>query len=55
LLLAALAVQIGLGIATLLLVVPAALAVAHQAGALVVFTVALTLNHSMQNLDSKSA
>lgn len=52
LLLAALAVQIALGIATLLLVVPAALAVAHQAGALVVFTVALALNHSMQDPDA---
>jgi cytochrome c oxidase assembly protein subunit 15 len=48
LLLAALAVQIALGIATLLLVVPVALAAAHQAGALIVFTVALALNHSMQ-------
>ena len=47
-LVAALAVQIALGIATLLLIVPAALAAAHQAGALVVFTIALALNHSMQ-------
>jgi cytochrome c oxidase assembly protein subunit 15 len=47
LLLAALAVQIALGIATLLLVVPVALAAAHQAGALAVFTVALALNHSL--------
>lgn len=53
LLLAALAAQIALGVATLLLVVPVALAAAHQAGALVVFTLALTLNHSMQNLESK--
>jgi cytochrome c oxidase assembly protein subunit 15 len=53
LLLAALAAQIALGIATLLLVVPVALAAAHQAGALVVFTIALMLNHSMQNLDSR--
>jgi cytochrome c oxidase assembly protein subunit 15 len=53
LLLAAAAVQIALGIATLLLVVPAALAAAHQAGALVVFTIALTLNHSMQDLEAK--
>jgi cytochrome c oxidase assembly protein subunit 15 len=48
LLLAAAAVQIVLGIAILLLVVPVALAAAHQAGALVVFTLALTLNHAMQ-------
>jgi cytochrome c oxidase assembly protein subunit 15 len=47
-LVAALAVQIALGIATLLLVVPAALAAAHQAGALVVFTIALALNHSLR-------
>jgi cytochrome c oxidase assembly protein subunit 15 len=51
-LLAAAAVQIALGIATLLLVVPAALAAAHQTGALVVFTIALTLNHSMQDLEA---
>jgi len=48
LLLAVAAVQIALGIATLLLAVPVALAAAHQTGALVVFTLALTLNHSMQ-------
>ena len=54
LLLAALAVQIALGIATLLLVVPAALAAAHQAGALIVFTIALAVNHSMPNLDAMS-
>jgi len=48
LLLAALAVQIALGIATLLLVVPVALAAAHQAGALAVFTVALALNHALR-------
>lgn len=48
LLLAALAIQIALGIGTLLLVVPVALAAAHQAGALVVFTVMLTLNHALR-------
>jgi cytochrome c oxidase assembly protein subunit 15 len=48
LLLAALAAQIALGIATLLLVVPVALAAAHQAGALAVFTVALALNHALR-------
>jgi cytochrome c oxidase assembly protein subunit 15 len=53
LLLAATAVQVALGIATLLLVVPTALAAAHQAGALVVFTIALTLNHLMQDPGAK--
>jgi cytochrome c oxidase assembly protein subunit 15 len=48
LLLAAAAVQIALGIATLLLAVPAAFAAAHQAGALIVFTLALALNHSLR-------
>jgi cytochrome c oxidase assembly protein subunit 15 len=47
-LLAAIAVQVGLGIATLLLVVPVPLAVVHQAGALVVFTAALWLCHSLR-------
>jgi cytochrome c oxidase assembly protein subunit 15 len=47
-LLAALAAQIALGIATLLWVVPVALAAAHQAGALAVFTAALALNHALR-------
>jgi len=47
-LLAALAAQIALGIATLLHAVPVALAAAHQGGALVVFTVALALNHALR-------
>jgi len=47
LLLATLAAQIGLGIATLLLGVPVALGAAHQGGALVVFTAALGLNHAL--------
>jgi cytochrome c oxidase assembly protein subunit 15 len=47
-LLAALAVQIALGIATLLLAVPVALAAAHQAGALIVFTAALAVNHALR-------
>ena len=42
------AVQIALGIATLLLVVPVALAAAHQAGALVVFTAALNVAHALR-------
>ena len=45
--LAALA-QIALGIATLLYIVPVPLAAAHQAGALVVFTIALYLNHALR-------
>jgi len=53
LLLAALALQIALGIATLLLVVPVALAAAHQAGALVVFTAALAVNHFLRSADSR--
>ncbi len=47
-LLAALALQITLGVATLLLVVPVALAAAHQAGALLVFTAALFMNHELR-------
>lgn len=48
LLLAALALQITLGISTLLLQVPVALGAAHQGGALVVFTIALTINHALR-------
>ena len=40
-------VQVALGISTLLLHVPIALATAHQAGALVVFTVALIIVHRL--------
>ena len=48
LLLVALAVQIALGIATLLLAVPIPLAAAHQAGALLVFSTALFVAHSLR-------
>jgi len=48
LLLAAVAVQIALGIATLLLVVPIPLAAAHQAGAVVVFAAALNVAHALR-------
>jgi cytochrome c oxidase assembly protein subunit 15 len=48
LLLAALALQIALGISTLLLVVPIPLAAAHQAGALLVFSAALFALHSLR-------
>src|SRR5437899_3353374 len=48
LLLGALALQIALGIATLLLAVPVPLAAAHQAGALLVFSAALLAAHSLR-------
>jgi cytochrome c oxidase assembly protein subunit 15 len=48
LLLVLLAVQIGLGIATLLLVVPIALAAAHQAGAVLVFAAALNVANALR-------
>jgi len=48
LLLAALAVQIMLGIATLLLAVPVALGAAHQGGAVVLLAAALFANHSLR-------
>jgi len=49
LLLAMLAVQVALGIATLLYVVPVSLAAAHQAGALVLLSLALLLNHRLRS------
>ena len=48
LLLGMIGIQIALGISTLLLHVPAALASAHQAGALVLFTLALYYLHGVQ-------
>src|SRR5207247_2938965 len=48
LLLGALALQIALGIAPLLLAVPVPLAAAHQAGALLVFSAALFVFHSLR-------
>ena len=48
LLLALLIVQLALGIATLLLVVPIPLAAAHQAGALALFAAALAAAHSLR-------
>jgi cytochrome c oxidase assembly protein subunit 15 len=47
-LLALLALQITLGIATLLLVVPVPLAAAHQAGAVLVFAAALNIAHALR-------
>jgi cytochrome c oxidase assembly protein subunit 15 len=46
--LAALALQIALGISTLLLAVPVALAAAHQGGAMLVFGALLWLNHELR-------
>ena len=46
--LAVLFVQIALGIATLVHVVPLSLAAAHQAGALLVFALALHLAHALR-------
>jgi cytochrome c oxidase assembly protein subunit 15 len=46
--LAWLAVQVALGITTLLLVVPVALAAAHQAGAMVLFGLSLWVNHELR-------
>jgi cytochrome c oxidase assembly protein subunit 15 len=43
-----LAVQVALGISTLLLVVPVALAAAHQAGAMVLFGLSLWVNHELR-------
>ena len=48
LLLAMLAIQVTLGIATLLLVVPLPLAAAHQAGAVLLFAFALNLVHALR-------
>ena len=48
LLLGMIGVQISLGISTLLLHVPTVLASAHQAGALMVFTLTLYLLHGVQ-------
>jgi cytochrome c oxidase assembly protein subunit 15 len=47
-LLAGLAIQVSLGIATLINVVPVPLAAMHQAGALIVFTLALNVAHSLR-------
>jgi cytochrome c oxidase assembly protein subunit 15 len=51
LLLIALALQVAAGIATLLMRVPLVLAVAHQAGALLVFTCALGMLHSLSGVE----
>ncbi|MHB8453710.1 MAG: COX15/CtaA family protein [Acidiferrobacterales bacterium] len=51
LLLAMLAIQITLGITTLLYVVPIPLAATHQAGALTLFTIAVFVNHTLRNTE----
>ena len=48
LLLAALALQITLGISTLLLIVPVSLAAAHQAGAVILLTASLFVSHQLR-------
>lgn len=53
--LAALTIQIVLGITTLLLVVPVALAATHQAGALLLFSAALWVNHELRPKSSSTA
>jgi len=53
-LLAALAVQIALGISTLLWVVPVPLAALHQAGAVLLFTAALAVAHEFAALPLKT-
>ncbi|MDA8363449.1 MAG: COX15/CtaA family protein [Gammaproteobacteria bacterium] len=55
LLLAMLAIQVTLGITTLLLVVPTPLASAHQAGALMLFTIAVFTSHAMRNAQPTTA
>ena len=47
-LLAVALVQVSLGIATLLLVVPVPLAAAHQAGAVLLLTAAIVLRHRLR-------
>ena len=47
LLLAMLGIQVALGVSTLLLVVPIPLAAAHQAGALLLFSLALWSAHEL--------
>jgi cytochrome c oxidase assembly protein subunit 15 len=49
LLLAALVLQITLGISTLLLVVPVSLAAAHQAGAVILLTASLFVSHQLRS------
>ncbi len=54
-LLAAVLIQVSLGILTLILSVPTALAATHQAVAMLLFTAALYLTHSLRGADSDFA
>ncbi len=57
-LLAAAALQVALGVSTLVLVVPVPLAAAHQAGAVLLLTVAIVLRHTLRPaalMDAKAA
>ncbi|MBV9522564.1 MAG: COX15/CtaA family protein [Alphaproteobacteria bacterium] len=54
-LLAAALLQIGLGVSTLLLAVPIGLGVAHQAGALLLFTAVLVAGHALKFEDAGAA
>ena len=49
-LLAVLLLQVALGIATLMYIVPVSLGAAHQAGALALFTLALAVNHALRGV-----
>jgi cytochrome c oxidase assembly protein subunit 15 len=51
---AVLLLQLTLGIVTLLLAVPVALGAAHQAGALLLLTIALIVNHALQTATASS-
>ena len=55
LLLAMVLIQVTLGISTLLLHVPVALAAAHQAGALVLFTLVLFVAHALGSQETRAA
>jgi heme A synthase len=46
--------QLTLGIVTLLLAVPVTLGAAHQAGALLLLTTALVVNHELQTITAAS-
>jgi len=55
LLLAMMIIQVVLGISTLILIVPTPLAAAHQAGALVLFTIMLFVAHQIHQLSHEKA
>jgi cytochrome c oxidase assembly protein subunit 15 len=53
-LLAVVAIQVTLGVSTLLLVVPVPLAAAHQAGAVLLLTAAIVLRHTLRRAKGRS-